>query len=158
MRVEYINPFVKSISNTFSTMLDCELRRGEIALKSTPNPQYTVSGIIGLSGRAVGTVVLSLSKEVAIQSASHMLMMEAQEVDDDVLDAVGELTNMVAGGAKAELEEYSLSVSLPNVITGRNHEIHFPSNVQPISIPFDCDWGEISLEVGLAEVAAPVGI
>ena len=93
-----------------------------------------------------------------MQAASHMLMMEAKEVDDDVLDAVGELTNIVAGGAKAELEEYQLAVSLPSVITGRNHEVHFPSNVQPICIPFDTDWGEMSLEVGLAEVAEPVGV
>ena len=77
-----------------------------------------------------------------------MLMMEATEIDDDVLDAVGELTNMVAGAAKAELEEYSMQVSLPNVITGAGHEVHFPSEVSPISIAFDTDWGPISLEVG----------
>lgn len=158
MKAEYINPFIRSAGNTFRTMLDCELRRGKIAIKSNTNPRYTVSGIIGLSGHAVGTVVLNLSKEVALQAASHMLMMEAKEVDDDVLDAVGELTNIVAGGAKAELEEYQLAVSLPSVITGRNHEVHFPSNVQPICIPFDTDWGEMSLEVGLAEVAEPVGV
>ncbi|MEA1952121.1 MAG: chemotaxis protein CheX [Planctomycetota bacterium] len=156
MKVEYINPFIKSIGNTFSTMLDCELHRGDIGFKDNANPKYAVSGVIGLSGRAVGTVVLSLSKEVALKAASTMLMMEATEVDEEVLDAVGELTNMVAGGAKAELEEYELAVSLPNVITGRDHEIHFPSSVQPICIPFNSPWGEITLEVGLSQVAAPV--
>jgi len=157
MKVEYINPFIKSVGNTFNTMLNCEVQRGDIGFKDNTNPKYTVSGVIGLSGRAVGTVVLSLSKEVALKAASTMLMMEATEVDDEVLDAVGELTNIVAGGAKAELEEYELAVSLPNVITGRDHEIHFPSNVQPICIPFNSQWGEMTLEVGLAQVAEPVG-
>jgi chemotaxis protein CheX len=81
-----------------------------------------------------------------------MLMMEATEINNDVLDAVGELTNMVAGAAKAELEEFQLQVSLPNVVTGDAHEIHFPSNVTPLSISFETDWGPLALEVGLAPV------
>ncbi|MBN2296265.1 MAG: chemotaxis protein CheX [Pirellulales bacterium] len=157
MKVEYINPFIKSIGNTFNTMLNCELKRGDIGYKPNTHPLYSVSGVIGLSGRAVGTVVLSLSKEVALKAATTMLLTEATEVNDEVLDAVGELTNIVAGGAKSELEEYQLAVSLPNVITGCNHEVHFPTNVRPICIPFDSNWGELSLEVGLAEVTVPVG-
>ena len=77
-----------------------------------------------------------------------MLQFEATEIDDEVVDAVGELANMVAGAAKAELEEYKLSVSLPNVITGRGHEIRFPSNVTPICVPFETPWGPLALEVG----------
>lgn len=85
-----------------------------------------------------------------------MLMVEATEIDDDVVDAIGELTNMVAGVAKAELEEYELSASLPNVITGDQHEIHFPSNVTPICVHFETDWGPLTLEFGLAPVFEPV--
>ena len=44
-----------------------------------------MSGIIGLSGKAVGTVVVSFSKEVAIKAASVMLMMEATELDPELL-------------------------------------------------------------------------
>ena len=152
MQVEYINPFITSLVNTFSTMLSCEVKRGQLQLKKDGPPLHEVSGIIGLSGRAVGTVVVSFSKEVAIKAASVMLMMEATELDDDVIDAVGEITNIVAGAAKSELEEYELSISLPNVITGRNHAIRFPSDVTPILVPFECEWGTMTLEVGLAPV------
>ncbi len=150
MRAEYINPFVSSLRNAFCTMLSCEARRGEIRMKVDRRVQHCVSGVIGLSGKAVGTVVLSFSREVALKAASTMLMADATEVNDDVLDAVGELTNMVAGAAKSQLEELELHVSLPNVITGTSHEVHFPSNVTPISISFETDWGPLSLEVGLA--------
>lgn len=156
MRAEYINPFIASLTKTFATMVSCEVHRGALRLKESGGQLHEVSGIIGMSGRAVGTVVLSLSSEVAIRAASTMLMMEATELDDDVIDAVGELTNMVAGAAKAELEEYQLSISLPNVITGKHHEVRFPSNVQPIIVPFQCDWGPLTLEVGLAPVNEPV--
>ncbi len=152
MKAEYINPFVKSLVNTFDTMVSCEVRRTGLSLKDHTVPRHEISGVIGLSGNAIGTVVLSLSQQVAVQAASTMLMAEYTELNDDVIDAVGELTNMVAGAAKAELEQYDLSISLPNVITGKGHEIRFPSNVSPICVLFESPWGGLSLEVGLAEV------
>lgn len=154
MLVEFINPFVRSLQNTFTTMLSCPVKRTSLALKESSKTSHEISGVIGLTGKAVGAVVLSLSKEVALKAASSLLCCEYSEINDDVRDAVGELTNMVAGGAKAELEELQLAVSLPNVITGRDHEVHFPSNVTPICIHFSCPWGELTLEVGLAMTPA----
>ncbi len=156
MKAEHINPFLRSVVNTFSTMLSCEARRGEITLAKSNTQSYPISGVIGLSGKAAGTVVINLSQEVALKAASAMLMTELTSLDDDVIDAVGELANMVAGQAKAELEEYELSVSLPNVITGGGHEIRFPSDAQPITVPFDTDFGPLLLVVGLMPVCEPV--
>jgi len=131
MKAEHINPFLRSVVDTFSTMLNCEARRGEMRLNATGQMPYPISGVIGLSGKAVGTVVINLSEEVALQAASAMLMMEITQLDDDVLDAVGELANMVAGAAKAELKEYDLSVSLPTVVTGSDHDIRFAHSRSP---------------------------
>ena len=156
MKVEYINPFLTSLANAFLTMLGCEVKRGNLRLRDGSSPLHEISGIIGLSGKAVGMVVLSLSEAVALKAASTMLMTETTEINDDVIDAVGELANMVAGAAKAELEEYDLSVSLPSVVTGKNHEVRFPSNVTPICIPYETPWGPLTLEVGL--VAAPEAV
>ena len=158
MRVEYINPFITAVKNVFSTMLSCDVRRGRPVLKDNNRADHCISGVIGLSGRAVGATVLSMSESAALAAASHMLMCEITEITDEVLDAVGELVNIMAGGAKAELGEYELMISLPNVITGNDHEIHFPSDVRPVSIPFDTDWGPITLTVGLAEVAIPAAV
>lgn len=155
MQVEYINPFIRALTNAFRTMLNCTVERRALSLKESNHPQHEISGIIGLSGKAVGTVVLSLSHQVALKAASEMLMMEATELNADVIDAVGELANMVAGAAKAELEEYDLSVSLPNVITGSGHEVRFPSNVRPLAVGFDTAWGPLTLEVGFVPIAEP---
>ena len=152
MRVEHINPFIAAVNTTFRTMLGWEVRRGKPVIKQTRTAEHSVSGVIGLSGKAVGTVVLSFSTPVALKAASALLMEELSEINTEVLDAVGELTNMVAGAAKAQLEEYQLSVSLPNVVTGHNHIVHFPSTVTPIAIPFETDYGPFTLEVALAAV------
>jgi len=156
MRAEYINPFINSVCNTFETMLSCKATRGEMTLGPHEPELYEISGIIGMSGKAVGSVVLSLSRSVALKAASTMLMMEATEMDDDVIDAVGELANMVAGGAKAQLQEYEMSISLPSVIVGSHHNVRLPSNVPPLCVPFDTPWGKVILQVGLAEVPVPV--
>ncbi|UUO04599.1 chemotaxis protein CheX [Blastopirellula sp. J2-11] len=157
MQVEYINPFIRSMTNTFDTMLGCQIKRGSLVLVQDFKGSYDVCGVIGLSGRAQGVVVVNLSQSVAIQAAAAMLMMEPSEFDglnDDVVDAVGEIANMVAGAAKAELEEFELSISLPNVVVGSPPDIRFPSEVHAIAIPFECPWGPMSLKVGFA----PVGV
>ena len=161
MRAEYINPFIRSLTNAFETMIGCEVKRGQLSLGTQPERLHEVSGIIGLSGTAVGTVVLSLSREVALKVAAALLLVDPEDITGDVIDAVGELTNIVAGAAKGELDQFKLSISLPTVVTGRDHRMRFPSNVTPILVPFSTPWGPMALEVGLAPqpaaMAAGVG-
>jgi len=156
MKSKYINPFVVSIKSVFSTMLGCEITRGELFVKDRPHPHHDVSGVIGLSGKATGSVVLGLSEETALAVTEAMLEERPPEVNADVVDAVGELTNMIAGGAKAQLEQLALSISLPSVITGKTHSVKFPSRLTPICIPFDCPLGNVVLEVGLVEQPSSV--
>ncbi len=51
-----------------------------------------------------------------------MLMTEAPSVNEDVLDAVAELTNMIIGSVKTDLESQlgPLGLSIPTVVFGRN--------------------------------------
>lgn len=155
MKAEYVNPFIVAAGQAFNTMVNCPIRREGLSLKDNVTPSHEISGVIGLSGRAAGTVVLSFSESLALQAAGAMLMTEFTELTSDVVDAVGELANMVAGAAKAQLEELQLSISLPNVITGKGHIVRFPSNVKPICVSFATDWGPFTLEVGLEPVAEP---
>ncbi len=148
VRVEFINPFIIAVTKTLETMVGCKVSRGAPQLKKNPQALYPISGIIGLSGVVAGTVVLTMSKELALKSASVMLMDEYTELNADVFDAVGELTNVIAGNAKAQLEEYRLSLSLPNVINGVETELHFPDSCQPITIPFNTDFGPLAVEIG----------
>jgi chemotaxis protein CheX len=82
-----------------------------------------------------------------------MLMEEPKAViDNDIVDAVGEITNMICGGAKAEFGKLGLGFNLatPTMITGRGVEIHHHSNVPIIVLPFQADCGTFVLEANLA--------
>ncbi len=154
MRVEFINPFVLATHDVFKTMLGCSLTRGPLALKDAYTPVYEVSGLIGLSGRCRGMVVVSVNRATAISAAEIMLGSRPMELNGEVMDAIGELTNIIAGAAKAQLAEYKLSIGLPTVICGKGHSIKFPPEAPPIAIPFDSGLGPICVEVGLVELPA----
>lgn len=149
MKVEYINPFIVSINNVFNTMLHCELTRGDIFLKDGHQTEHLVSGVIGLSGKANGVVVLSLCRKAALEASGTLLTERPAEVNAEVVDAVGELTNMLAGGAQAQLEHLEMRMGLPSVLTGRSSTVDFPKGSTPICIPLKCQWGDVAVEVGL---------
>jgi chemotaxis protein CheX len=150
MQAQHAQPFIRSLGNTFRTMLQCPVRLEQLWPKSARAPLHDVTGVIGLSGRATGMVVVSFSEQLALCATAALLLAEPVEIDDDVIDAVGELTNMVAGGAKAELPQWDMSLSTPSVIVGSGHTVRFPSSIDPLCISFDTDWGPLALEMGLA--------
>jgi chemotaxis protein CheX len=149
MQVELVNPFLAATVEVFRTMLACELSRGQPSIKRSHSPQYEVSGLIGLSGQRQGMVVVSLGRQTAIKATEILLGERPASVNSQVVDAVGEITNMIAGAAKAQLVQFQLSVGLPSVICGKNHLIGFPSNSTPIVLPFDSPLGPVCVEVGL---------
>ncbi|HBN78853.1 MAG TPA: chemotaxis protein CheX [Planctomycetaceae bacterium] len=150
LTAQIINPLVTSTKDTFEMMLECTPKRGGLSLKTKHVPEYELSAVIGITGNAVGTIVLSVKKETALNIYEAMLGTKAQEIDHEVMDAIGEITNMIAGGAKAKLESLSLSISIPNLISGKGHEVHYPTDVTPICLSFESAMGGFCVEAGFA--------
>ncbi|MDR0337103.1 MAG: chemotaxis protein CheX [Planctomycetaceae bacterium] len=147
--IVYINPVIAGLEEAFNVQLNCKIERTGLGLMENNQALYPVSGIIGISGKCVGTIVLSMSESVAIKAAATMLMdPDVAEINDEVMDAVGEITNIVCGSAKAKLAQFQLSMSLPNVLCGTNCRLHFPQKSHPIFIPFKCIWGSLALQLG----------
>lgn len=79
----------------FSTMLSMPLVAQEAyQLSSKPAPSDGVMALLGLAGKWVGTDSLCCTPELARQISGKLLMAEFASVDQEVLDAVGEVTNM----------------------------------------------------------------
>lgn len=151
--VDFINPVISATKNVFKMMLESNVARTGLALKQDIAPAYDVSAVIGMAGLAQGTIVLSFTKEVACAVLNQLVGIQADSINDEVCDAIGELANMVAGSAKAQLAELDLGLSIPNVVTGKGHQVHYPSNVVPVCISFNCDFGPFTIEIGFAKSA-----
>jgi len=151
LTAECVNPVISATRTVFETMLGCTPVRSALSLKETKASRYDISAVIGITGKASGTIVVSLSLETALQVLNRMAGIEATEINREVADAVGELTNMIAGSAKCHMEKLELSISIPNLVSGKNHEVHYPSNVQPICISYESEIGPFAIEVGFSD-------
>jgi chemotaxis protein CheX len=94
----------------------------------------TVTGIVNIEGAWRGAVVVRCPYALAALVTAAMLESEAVSLDD-VRDALGELTNMVAGNLKALLPEPS-TISLPTVAFGSDYEIDVLGTRVVASVPF----------------------
>lgn len=149
MDVSYINPFIISTIETFQKMLKSEAKPGQVQLKNETTYTYDVSGVIGLSGEAQGSICLSFPKLIALKVVSALVGAEIKIVGPEVADAIGEIANIIAGNAKQHLTQYNLSISLPKVIMGKDHKIASQRGVPTIVVPFNCSLGNFAMEVSL---------
>ena len=153
---QYIQPFIKVCKNVFCEFVNMELEAKipHFTKKDTIS-EWDISGVIGLTGEARGAVVISMRQDLAIKLTAILTGAEHKNLDDDVVDAVGELINIIAGNVKQELEDaFRLVISLPTIVKGKEHTINWPdSQTRVICIPFETtDSDNFSLSVALEAV------
>ncbi|MDR3013218.1 MAG: chemotaxis protein CheX [Chitinispirillales bacterium] len=148
MNVAYINPFIAATVACYKNMMDAEPTQGAPVIKREPFPKYDISGIIGLSGGAQGSISLCYPMQSALATVSKMVGVPITEAGVDLADAIGEIANIVAGFAKRDLAGLNLSISLPNVIIS-NHVLSGLSGVPTVIVPFTCSLGPFAMEISL---------
>ena len=146
-----ISPFVKSVQNVFATMLQLPVEVEDPKIKDGKSTTYDVSAIIGMSGDCVGSVVLSFEQESALRIVALFTGAEASVDSSDFADAVGELVNMISGGAKAMFEGRKASISTPSVVLGANHVVSSQKDVPTIVLPCVTDCGRFAIEIAIQD-------
>ncbi len=150
MEVKYINPFITSIHNTMETMVGITPERMPPYVKDHNRVQGDISGIIGFADKNItGSVALSFPTAAALK-IYHLMMGEiATRLSSDVQDIVGELANIVVGGAKKEFSEMGLSfhISIPFVVLGRDHIISHKFGTPVVVVPFKIGDDTFSMEI-----------
>ncbi len=142
----HINAFLQATTAVFDTMLQVPVTFD----KPTPITGQTkqdVSGVIGLSGNVSGSVILGFSKETAEGLVEAFAGPGMEFGSADFADAIGELTNMVVGGAKSKFEGLSVSIGCPTVVAAPGHSVVNPSQAARVKIPCHTDVGSFVIEV-----------
>ena len=136
----------------FSTMLGLEVVSGEAYTEITaPGPNSGIIGMIGLAGAWVGTASICCNASMGCRMASHMLGTKFTEVNEDVLDAICEITNMIVGSFKTSAEPFlgTLGLSIPTVIYGLSFSARSAGKEQWIIVPFVCGNDAVDVKVCL---------
>jgi chemotaxis protein CheX len=138
MDVKYINPFVTASQVVFKTMLGIDAVLGKPILKDVRATSGDVTGIMGLVGDKRGTIAISFREAGALFVFKTLIGEEYTKVGPEVVDAIGELTNIISGQARKEFEKagINLKAAIPMVVVGHNVELNFITKIPIISLPF----------------------
>lgn len=95
-----------------------------------------VTGCVHIDGAWNGAVLLHVGEELAELLAGE-LFRSPTPTPAEVRDAIGELTNMLAGNIKALLPEPS-RISLPAVALGADYDLTVMGTSPVATVPFRC--------------------
>ena len=142
----------KVVDEIFTTMVFIKPISQEPILRSNngipiPNKK-DVTAIVGLGGKLTASIMVHFEKESALKVTSSMLGTAYLEIDGDVIDAVGEVSNMVAGGVKREFAAngVELDQSLPIVVNGKDFDTNCLNKDTSVLMPFMVDSHNMFVE------------
>lgn len=157
--LEFSKPFINASKVVFETMIFTKIDPSKPSLKKDDVSRGEISAVLGISGKYAspeegevevrGMLVLSWPKDTYIKIANAMLMESYEDFNDEIADVGAEISNMIMGNAKRDLKEmgYSLDMSIPSMISGKDHTISYPSGVTVILIPIMSAHGEFFMEL-----------
>jgi chemotaxis protein CheX len=99
-----------------------------------------ITGMIGVHGKVSGFITLNMSERVAIRAVNGLLQENFTELNSQVVDATGEITNMVVGGIKSSLANTKwafLQITVPSVIVGQGYSIAYARGLEFLNVIFE---------------------
>lgn len=153
---EIIEAVQAATSEVFTTMLGMEVKPKDVTTDTgCPAVNDGVMAVVGIAGPWMGNGIISCNAAFACKLCELFLMTEAPAVNEEVLDAVGELANMVIGNFKtaAEAAVGPLGLSVPTVIYGRNFTSRSLGSNEWIVLPFECGENELEVRIWFAPAA-----
>ncbi len=145
---------IHSISETFGVSLEAGapvFGEGMVSLAGD------VSGIIGMVQEHLdGTLILCINSQIVSRILPRVLGSAVAITNEMVVDTVGELTNMVFGQVKSELNqrEHQIKLGIPCVITGKGHYVCQFHRGKFMVVPFFLDKQLFEVYVALHETPA----
>ena len=136
----------------FDTMISLDLKPTDsISVDSLGSLRNMASVCFG--GDATGIVNIQVSDEFSRIMAASMLGMESDEIEglEEIVDLLGELSNIVGGSLKSALTDTGLACALstPSFTTGTDFEIELLNLERYERFAFKCDIHTIFVEMGI---------
>ena len=136
-----INALIVAVENCLQ-MCDLKVRVAGVTKIPIQLPNAPVTGLIGLSGKCTGFFSIAMPERVATLAVSGLSMEEHQTINAQVIDGVGEITNIIAGGLKTKLFSTPWMISnitIPSVILGNSYDISYSKGIEYCGVTFEVD-------------------
>ena len=142
------------VREVFSTMLRIDAQALEDV---TPDAgDHLVVGCVHFAGPWKGALLLGCGPTQAAAFAAELVGIEPpDEVNDDVRDAIGEITNIIAGNLKSMLPA-GTELSAHSVVEGKSLTLKVCGANEAMQLRFDSDRGPFSITlVRMTETQQP---
>lgn len=140
--VQLLNPFLVATLECMTVMAGLKPERKRLFLKTSPIMHGDIAGVIGLAKGVTGSCVVSFPERLARRIVSTLLGEEPDHLTKDMIqDGIGEIANMVGGGAKRLLAStaYRFDISTPTVLVGHPIQLFNPPDTISIACEFAAD-------------------
>jgi chemotaxis protein CheX len=144
-----IDTLVACTRDVFQMMVSRDVTfRGAIE-GNAPRPKANVVGTVGFAGVESGLVAFYSTLDGAREIAGAMLGMAPTEVDGEMPDAIGEISNMIAGAFRTKMTELGFPwvIAIPTVTIGSDFYTKYPADVTRVLCPFQMGDQEIFVEL-----------
>ena len=123
-------------------------------LVNHPQPPANVMGAVRFLGTINGTVSFYASQAAACRIAGKLLGISPDEASSHVPDAVGEITNMIAGRFRAKMVQVgeSLAITTPTVTSGTDFSAQHFGVVVTSLCPLTMGDSQVFVELALQVV------
>ena len=146
----HVTQLIEATTEVFETMVFRQLYTGTPIEGEALRPQSNVVVSVSFAGPQCGTVVFYATLDTARSITAAMLGMPTAQVNGEVPDAIGEITNMIAGSFRTRMADRTggaWALSIPTVIMGSDFYTKYVSDVRRVLCPFQMDDGEIFVEL-----------
>jgi len=148
---DLLAPLIASTEDVFDKMVFRQLQSRPPVHEQAPHPN--VVGTVAFTGGRSGFVVFYCKTETANEIAGAMLGLAPGQVNGEMPDAIGELTNMIAGAFRTRMaaSEQPWAISVPTVTVGSDFYTKYVSNVRRTLCPFSMNDSDVFVELILTE-------
>lgn len=156
-RISMHNTFIAAIAaaakENFSTMCGMEIIQQPAYVKEQEEYLYDISGVISFTGAYIGVFMVRMSEATAMTITGKMLDIDVMEIDEIVQDAMGEMANLIGGGARTKLSAKGMrfDISVPTIIVGIKHKTRAPMGLPIHVVPFLVEGKKICVEFGVKQ-------
>ena len=150
MDATLVNPFIEGTLHILDTTAFVKVKPETPFLKKDRKAHGDISGFIEISGDLTGTAAISFSKQSILGIVSAMFGEEMTEINDEINDAVGEISNMVAGHVTTKIGEMGkkVTVKFKEIKAGKDAVIDHVDGVDHVlALPFRTTKGKVLIEV-----------
>ncbi len=139
---------------TLSSMFGLKPKVGNFTLEDECDVKGDVSGIVTLTQEKIeGTLIVTFPKATIFGILAKMYRKPFTEVNQSVKLGVGELTNIIYGVVKANLNKdgFQFKMAVPSVVIGDQHTV-IPFDSGPTMIvPFTTELGPFHVLLSFRE-------